>query len=117
MRPRLAFYGSTPAYKVVLDVHGWGDLQPELNRLSKTGDWATMASLITDEMVDTFVVSGTPERDRPARCGPATATSCSASRSTPPPGSTPIGSPACSRASGDLASVSLKTWRVVPSSA
>ena len=32
MRPRLAFYGSTPAYKVVLDVHGWGDLQPELNR-------------------------------------------------------------------------------------
>ena len=39
MRPRLAFYGSTPAYKVILDVHGWGDLQPELNRLSKTGDW------------------------------------------------------------------------------
>ena len=65
MRPRLAFYGSTPAYKVVLDAHGWGDLQPELNRLSKTGDWATMASLITDEIVDTFVVSGTPERDRP----------------------------------------------------
>ena len=40
--PRLAFYGSTPAYKVVLDAHGWGDLQPELNRLSKRGDWATM---------------------------------------------------------------------------
>jgi len=61
MRPRLAFYGSTPAYKVVLDAHEWGDLQPELNRLSKTGDWATMASLITDEIVDTFVVSGRPE--------------------------------------------------------
>jgi alkanesulfonate monooxygenase SsuD/methylene tetrahydromethanopterin reductase-like flavin-dependent oxidoreductase (luciferase family) len=61
MRPRLAFYGSTPAYKVALDAHGWGDLQPELNRLSKTGDWATMASLITDEIVDTFVVSGRPE--------------------------------------------------------
>lgn len=61
MRPRLAFYGSTPAYKVVLDAHGWGDLQPELNRLSKTGDWATMASLITDEIVDTFVVSGRPD--------------------------------------------------------
>ena len=44
MRPRLAFYGSTPAYKVILDVHGWGDLQPELNRLSKTGDWATMSA-------------------------------------------------------------------------
>ena len=24
-RAQLAFYGSTPAYKVVLDVHGWGD--------------------------------------------------------------------------------------------
>ena len=61
MRPRLAFYGSTPAYKVILDVHGWGDLQPELNRLSKTGDWATMSALITDEMVDAFSVSGTTD--------------------------------------------------------
>jgi len=61
MRPRLAFYGSTPAYKVVLDAHGWGDLQPALNRLSKVGDWAAMASLITDELVDTFVVSGRAE--------------------------------------------------------
>ena len=65
MRPRLAFYGSTPAYKVVLDAHGWGELQPELNRLSKTGDWATMAAMITDEMVDAFVVSGTPEQIAP----------------------------------------------------
>ena len=68
MRPRLAFYGSTPAYKVILDVHGWGDLQPELNRLSKTGDWATMSALITDEMVDAFSVQGTPDEigaDRP----------------------------------------------------
>jgi probable F420-dependent oxidoreductase len=61
MRPRLAFYGSTPAYKVVLDAHGWGDVQPELNRLSKAGDWETMASLVTDEIVDAFVVSGRPE--------------------------------------------------------
>jgi probable F420-dependent oxidoreductase len=61
MRPRLAFYGSTPAYKVILDVHGWGDLQPELNRLSKTGDWGEMSKLITDEMVDAFSVQGTPD--------------------------------------------------------
>ena len=43
----------------------WGELQPELNRLSKTGDWATMASMITDEIVDTFVVSGSPEEIGP----------------------------------------------------
>ena len=61
MRPRLAFYGSTPAYRVILDVHGWGGLQPELNRLSKTGDWAAMSALITDEMVDAFSVQGTPD--------------------------------------------------------
>ncbi|HEX5614118.1 MAG TPA: TIGR03617 family F420-dependent LLM class oxidoreductase, partial [Acidimicrobiia bacterium] len=56
VRAQLAFYGSTPAYKVVLDVHGWGDLQPELNRLSKEGRWDVMAGLFTDEMVDTFAV-------------------------------------------------------------
>jgi probable F420-dependent oxidoreductase len=58
MRPRLAFYGSTPAYKIVLETHGWGDLQPELNRLSKAGDWAAMSALITDDIVDTFVTCG-----------------------------------------------------------
>jgi hypothetical protein len=45
----------------VLDVHGWGDLQPELNRLSKEGRWREMGHLISDEMVDAFVVSGAPE--------------------------------------------------------
>jgi len=61
LRARLAFYGSTPAYKTVLDAHGWGDLQPELNRLTKTGGWAEMSALITDEIVDTFAVSGRPD--------------------------------------------------------
>jgi probable F420-dependent oxidoreductase len=61
IRSQLAFYGSTPAYKVVLDEHGWGDVQPELNRLSKQGQWPQMAELITDEMVDAFVVQGTPD--------------------------------------------------------
>jgi probable F420-dependent oxidoreductase len=65
MRPRLAFYGSTPAYRIVLDAHGWGDLQSELNRLSKDGDWATMSTLITDDIVDAFVVQGQPEEIGP----------------------------------------------------
>jgi probable F420-dependent oxidoreductase len=60
-RMRLAFYGSTPAYKVVLDAHGWGDAQPELNRLSKSGGWAEMNSLVTDDMLDAFVTCGTPD--------------------------------------------------------
>ena len=61
LRPRLAFYGSTPAYKIVLDAHGWGELQPELNRLSKTGGFKSMNALITDEIVDTFAVLGRTE--------------------------------------------------------
>jgi probable F420-dependent oxidoreductase len=65
MRPRLAFYGSTPAYQIVLAAHGWGDLQPELNTLSKRGDWKTMSALMTDEIVDRFVVEGTPEEIGP----------------------------------------------------
>ncbi len=47
-RGLLAFYGSTPAYRPVLDAHGWGDLQPELNTLSKQGRWDEMGALIDD---------------------------------------------------------------------
>jgi probable F420-dependent oxidoreductase len=64
-RSQLAFYGSTPAYKVVLDAHGWGDLHPELNRLSKEGRWDVMASLIDDEMLETFAVVGAPDEIAP----------------------------------------------------
>ena len=60
MRARLAFYGSTPAYKRVLDTHGWGDLQPELNTLSKRGAWPEMSALITDGMVDELCIVGKP---------------------------------------------------------
>jgi probable F420-dependent oxidoreductase len=58
VRTQLAFYGSTPAYRPVLELHGWGDLQPELNRLSRRGAWDEMADLIDDEMVETFAVVG-----------------------------------------------------------
>jgi len=60
-RRTLSFYGSTPAYRVVLDVHGWGDLQPELRTLSKQDRWDEMAALITDDVLDAFCVQGPPE--------------------------------------------------------
>ena len=59
-RRLLAFYGSTPAYRPVLDVHGWGDLQPELNRLSKQGRWEDMGRLIDDDMLHTIAACGSP---------------------------------------------------------
>jgi probable F420-dependent oxidoreductase len=59
---QISFYGSTPAYKTVLDHHGLGDLQPELNRLSKAGEWAKMATMIDDEILNTFAVVAEPDQ-------------------------------------------------------
>jgi probable F420-dependent oxidoreductase len=61
VRRQIAFYGSTPAYRPVLELHGWGDLQGELNTLSKRGAWEEMGELISDEILDAFAVRGTPE--------------------------------------------------------
>lgn len=55
-RRQIAFYASTPAYRGVLELHGWGDLQTELHRLSRLGDWEAMGSLIDDAMLDEFAV-------------------------------------------------------------
>ena len=55
-RMQLGFYGSTPAYRPVLEHHGWGDLGDELNRLSKAGDWVKMGEAIDDEVVETFAI-------------------------------------------------------------
>lgn len=59
-RMLLAFYGSTPAYRPVLDAHGWGELQPELNAMSKQGRWQEMATLIDDDILHTIAACGTP---------------------------------------------------------
>lgn len=71
IRKLIAFYGSTPAYYSVLDYHGWTDLGPRLNQMSKEGKWDEMTLLITDEIVEAFAVRGKPSEipDRiHARC-------------------------------------------------
>jgi probable F420-dependent oxidoreductase len=55
-RKQIAFYGSTPAYRKVLELHGWGDLHHELHRLSLAGEWDAMGSLIDDEILEAFAV-------------------------------------------------------------
>ena len=59
---QIAFYGSTPAYKPVLDGIGAGELQPKLNAMSKQGRWAEMGTLIDDEIMRQFAIIGEPER-------------------------------------------------------
>lgn len=55
-RKQIAFYASTPAYRRVLELHGWGELQPELRGLSLRGEWDAMAQLIDDTMLAEFAV-------------------------------------------------------------
>ena len=55
-RKQIAFYASTPAYRGVLELHGWGDLHTELHRLSRDGDWDGMGSLIDDTILGEFAV-------------------------------------------------------------
>ena len=64
-RQQIAFYGSTPAYKGVLELHGWDGLHEELNALSKKGGWVEMGNLITDDILNTFAVVGEPEQIAP----------------------------------------------------
>jgi probable F420-dependent oxidoreductase len=59
-RQQIAFYGSTPAYKGVLELHGWGGLHDELNSMSKLGKWVEMGELITDDILNTFAVVAEP---------------------------------------------------------
>jgi probable F420-dependent oxidoreductase len=62
VRRQIAFYGSTPAYRGVLEQHGWGELQTELNSLSKQGEWEQMGKLIDDDILDAFAIVGEPEQ-------------------------------------------------------
>lgn len=59
-RRQIAFYGSTPAYKPVLESVGMGSLQTELLQLSKQGKWEEMGNLIDDDTLSAFAVIGEP---------------------------------------------------------
>ena len=61
-KQQIAFYASTPAYRSVLELHGWGDLGDEMNRLSKQGEWVQMGALVDDDVLDTFAVVAEPEQ-------------------------------------------------------
>jgi hypothetical protein len=60
MRNHVGYYASTPAYRPVLDLHGWGDLQDDLYACSKEGRWDAMARLIDDEVLDTLTIVCAP---------------------------------------------------------
>ena len=66
VKQQIAFYGSTRTYQPVLAAHGWEDVAPKLHKKSVEGDWAGMADLITDEMLDAYAVTATYDKLREA---------------------------------------------------
>jgi probable F420-dependent oxidoreductase len=60
-RMQVAFYASTPSYKPVMDLHGWGDTAGQLSGFASKGEWAEMPMLITDEMLAEFCLMTTQE--------------------------------------------------------
>lgn len=62
VRGQIAFYASTPAYRPILELHGWGELGAELHARSRAGRWAELPALIDDEVLNTFAVVAAPDR-------------------------------------------------------
>jgi len=60
VRDLLGFYASTPAYRPPMEAIGYGDLQPELNRLSKAGRWQELGDHIDDDFLAAFSTCGEP---------------------------------------------------------
>lgn len=58
VRQQIGFYGSTPAYRAVLELHGWGELADTLSDLAREGGdaWATMGDHIPDSVLEEFAV-------------------------------------------------------------
>lgn len=82
-KEQIAFYASTPAYRAVLELHGWEDLQPELTRLAREGRWDEMPAVVDDEVLGAMAVVGDPTSvggELRRRYGPV------AARVTPTPG-------------------------------
>jgi len=65
IRYRVAFYGSTPSYRGVLELHGHGELGEKLQHATRQGAWDKMAAMVSDEVLELFVARA-PYDDLPA---------------------------------------------------
>ena len=61
IRSRIALYASTPEYKPMLEMHGWGNLFSTFIDLARQNEWDKMGDFVTDEMLEQYAVIGTPE--------------------------------------------------------
>lgn len=61
LRARIALYASTPEYRPMLEMHGWGHMFSDFIDLARADKWDEMGALVTDEMLTEYTVVGTPE--------------------------------------------------------
>ncbi len=54
-RQQISFYASTPSYKPVLELYGWGETAEKLSAHAARGEWGEMPGLVTDAMLEEFV--------------------------------------------------------------
>ncbi len=54
-RQQVSFYASTPSYRPVLELHGWGATGEKLSALAARGEWAEMPGLVSDAMLSEFM--------------------------------------------------------------
>jgi len=66
VRQQISFYASTPSYKAILDVHGWGEVNERLGALAARGKWDEMSALVTDEILNEVAIVA-PYDELPAR--------------------------------------------------
>jgi probable F420-dependent oxidoreductase len=59
VRMRIGFYGSTPSYWPVFELHGLEDLGHKLNAMSKAGQWDDMTKAVDDDVLALFCARGT----------------------------------------------------------
>jgi len=62
VRYRVSFYASTPAYRPVMELHGWEDLADKLLHMTKTGQWKKMAAEVPDDVLDEFCIYTTYDK-------------------------------------------------------
>ena len=60
-RGEIAFYASTPSYRVVLHTHGWDDVAVSLQRLAAERRWAALPHEVPEAMLDAVLIRGSWE--------------------------------------------------------
>lgn len=61
VRRQIAFYGSTPNYRAVLEYHDCGGIAKELSALVRQGEFEAMAKLVPDSLMEAVAIAAAPE--------------------------------------------------------